>query len=93
MVGKRSQDSMQQDPQSSKPVMPEFQISIVGILKLLGVLKPGKAAGPDKIRPMALKKLREEVSPIIQVIVDRSIETGKRPTDWRYAFVIPVFKR
>ena len=66
---------MQQDPQCSKPAMPEFQISIAGILKFLGKLKPGKAAGPDKIRSLVLKELREEISPIIKVIFDRSIET------------------
>ena len=26
------------------------------------------AAGPDKIRPLILKELKEEISPIIQVI-------------------------
>ena len=80
--GKLSPDSMQQDPTCSKPAMPEFQFSIAGILKLLGNLKPGKAAGPDKIRPLVLKELREEISPIIKVIFDRSIDMGKLPTDW-----------
>ena len=64
--GKLSPDSMLQDPQCSKPAMPEFQISVAVILKLLGNLKPGKAAGPDKIRPLVLKELREEISPIIK---------------------------
>ena len=73
--------------------MPEFQISIAGILKLLGNLKAGKAAGPDKIRPLVLKELREEISPIKKVIFDRSIETGKLPTDWCHAFVTTVFKK
>ena len=91
--GKLSPDSMLQNPQCSKPAMQEFQISIAGILKLLGNLKPGKAAGPDKIRPLVLKELREEISPIIKVIFDRSIETGKLPTDWCHAFVTPVFKK
>ena len=73
--------------------MPEFEISINGIIKLLGNLKSGKEAGPDKIRPLILKELKDEISPIIQVIFERSIETGKLPIDWCQAYVTPVFKK
>ena len=91
--GKLSPDSMKQDPQSSIPVMQEFQISLAGIMKLLRNLKPGKAAGPDKIRPVVLKELREEISPIIKGIFDRSIENGKLSTDWCHAFVTIVLRK
>ena len=58
------------------PGRPEV-ISLNGILKLLFNLKPGKAAGPDKIRPLILKELRAELAHIIKVILERSLETGK----------------
>ena len=61
--------------------MPEIDISINGILKLLNNLKPGKAAGPDSIRPILLKELKVELAPIIKVIFERSLQTGKRPAD------------
>ena len=51
------------------------------------------AAGPDKIRPLILKELKEEISPIKQVILERSIETGKLPIEWCQAYVTPVFKK
>ena len=41
--------------------MPEIDISTNGILKLLGNLDPSKAAGPDKIKPLVLKELREQL--------------------------------
>ena len=59
-----------QDSQDTVPIMQEFQISIGGIIKLLSNLKPGKAAGPDKIRPLILKELRNEIAPIIKVIFE-----------------------
>ena len=48
-------------------------------MKLLSNLKPDKAAGPDKIRPVVLKELREEISPIIKGIFDRSIKMENSP--------------
>ena len=79
--------------QESSPVMEDFDISVAGILKLLKNLKPGKAAGPDRLKPILLKELREEIAPIIQVIFERSIKTGKLPSEWCRARVRPIFKK
>ena len=40
-----------------------------------------------------LKELREEIAPIIQVIFERSIKTGKLPSEWCRAQVSPIFKK
>ena len=74
--------------QNSVMVMPDIDISLNGILKLLLNLKPGKAAGPDNLRPALLKELREEIAPILQVIFTRFLETGRLPADWCRANVI-----
>ena len=50
-------------------------------------------SGPDKIRPLILKELRVELAPIIKVIFERSLETGKLPTDWCKANVTPIYKK
>ena len=65
----------------------------MGLLKLLHNLKSGKAAGPDKLKPLLLRELRDEIAPIIKVIFDRSLQTGKLPADWTKANVMPVFKK
>ena len=51
--------------------MEDFGIFVAGILKLLRNLKPGKAAGPDKLKPILLKELCDEIASIIQVIFER----------------------
>ena len=79
--------------QNSVPVMPDIDIFLHGILKLLLNLKPGKAAGPDNLRLALLKELREEIAPILQVIFTRSFETGKLPADWCRVNVTPLFKK
>ena len=73
--------------------MEEFGISVNGILKLLQYLKPNKAAGPDRLKPILLKELREEIAPVVQIILERSILTGKLPADWCRAQVTPIFKK
>ena len=66
--GKIPSELLPQEMQKSTPVMEDFSISVAGILKLLKNLKPGKAAGPDRLKPILLKELCEEIAPIIQVI-------------------------
>ena len=76
----------------STPVMEDFGFSVAGILKLLRNLKPGKAAGPDKLKPILLKELCDKIVPILQVIFERSIQTGKLPAEWCRTQVSPIFK-
>jgi len=73
--------------------MNSIQVSTAGINKLLGNLKPHKAPGPDNISPRVLKELRHVISPILQVIFQRSLETGHVPDDWREANIAAVFKK
>ena len=56
-------------------------------------MKPGKAAGPDKIRPLILKELRVKLAPIIKVIFERFLETSKLPTEWCKANATPIYKK
>ena len=73
--------------------MPEINVDLKGILKLLSNLKPDKAPGPDGIRPIILKELREEIAPIIQLLLKKSLSTGKILSVWTKANVSPVFKK
>ena len=91
--GKIPSELLPPEMQKSTPVMEDFSISVAGILKLLKNLKPGKAAGLDRLKPILLKELCEEIAPIIQVIFERSIQTGKLPAEWCRAQVSPIFKK
>ena len=67
--GKLSSESLPPGVLKPTPIMDDFSISVAGILKLLQNLKPEKAAGPDRLKPLLLKELSEEIAPIIQVII------------------------
>ena len=59
-----------EDMENPSPVMPDIIISEAGISKLLKNLKPRKAAGPDKIKPVVLQEHREELVPILKILFE-----------------------
>ena len=73
--------------------MPDISIAAEGIDKLLVCLNPHKAAGPDKFKPIVLQTLHKELAPILQLIFQRSLDTGKLPDIWKEANVSPIFKK
>ena len=89
--GKIELDSLSADTLSPNPAMEEFSVSVEGVLKLLSNLKPGKAAGPDKIKPLLLRELRVEIAPILQIIFEQYLHSGRLPAGWYRTFVAPVF--
>lgn len=78
---------------SPYPKMPDISISAEGIDKLLLGLNPHKAAGPDKLKPIILQTLHEELSPILQLIFQKSLDNGKLPDVWKEANVSTIFKK
>ena len=72
------------------PVMTDIEISENGVAKLLSNLNSAKAAGPDATRPIVL---RQVVAPIVIAIFQKSLDTGKVPSDWKPAQVYPLFKK
>ena len=91
--GKIPSELLPPEMQKSTPVMEDFSITVAGILKLLKNLKPGKAACPDRLKPILLKELCEEIAPTIQVIFECSIQTGKLSAEWCQAQVSLIFKK
>ena len=68
--------------------MPEI-LSVKGIEKLLKSQNPHKAAGPDQLKPIVLHTL----APILQVIFQKSLDSGKLPHIWKEANVSPILKK
>lgn len=75
------------------PDAPDLNITTPGVIKLLKGLKPGKAAGPDNIKPLVLKELAEELGPLLTILYRKSYDSGEIPDDWREANVTPAHKK
>ena len=56
-------------------------------------LNVSKAAGPDSVRPIALKELRQVIAPVITIIFQTSLDSGTVPPDWKKVQVCPLFKK
>ncbi|KAK3085883.1 hypothetical protein FSP39_009995 [Pinctada imbricata] len=81
-----------QDP-NIYPDIQDINVTPQGIEKLLKKLDPSKACGPDEIRTRILKELAHEISPILCIIYQKSLDTGDVPNDWRTAHVSPIYKK
>ena len=77
---------------SPHPKMPDISIAAQGIDKLLKGLSPHKAAVPDKFKPVVLQTLHKELAPILQLIFQRSIDTGENMRHWKEANVSSTYK-
>ena len=58
-------ENIPENLKSQYPFMPESKIDENGLLKSLSNLKTDKAAGPDDIKHIVLKELRNEITPVI----------------------------
>jgi len=56
-------------------------------------LRPDKAAGPDNIPPRLLCELSEELCHPLSVIVQKSLDKGVVPNEWKLANVCPIYKK
>ena len=68
-------------------------MSVSTVLKLLKDIKPHKASGPDNIPGRLLKETAEELAPGLTFLFQISFDSGKIPTDWKFALVTSVFKK
>ena len=75
------------------PCMQSIYITAQGIAQLLQELDHTKAFGPDGIPTKLLKETSFAISPVLTLIFNASLEQGKLPSDWKKAFITPVYKK
>ncbi len=63
------------------PQMPDINITVDGVEKLLSDLDPGKATGPDGVPARILKMGAKEIAPALTTIFRLSLESGSLPLD------------
>ena len=75
------------------PEMSRINVTRNGVELLLKKLNPKKAVGPDRVPTCILKDHADIMSCILQVIYQKSLDTGNVPKDWKCANVIPIHKK
>ena len=74
-------------------IIENLELKDSDIKKLLLNLDPSKSAGPDGINGRVLKELASEISSVLSVLYNKSIQEGQLPYQWKEANVIALFKK
>ena len=61
--------------------------------KQLAKLNISKAAGPDGLHARVLKELKDEITVPLTIIYHKSLIEGMVPSQWREAYIKPIFKK
>ena len=56
-------------------------------------LKTDKSPGPDGLHPRVLAELSTSLAVPLKLLFELSLTTGVLPTDWKTAYVSPIFKK
>ena len=63
------------------------------ILTEILALNPNKSCGPDEISPLMLIHLAEFLAGPLALLMNKTLESGTLPGDWKKAYVSPIFKK
>lgn len=70
-----------------------IDFSLQKVRKLLKLVKPRKAAGPDTIHGLVLKNCAFGLAYPLSKLFQVSYNSGIIPLDWKLANVVPVHKK
>lgn len=62
------------------------------VSKQIKQLDANKSFGPDEIHPLMLKELVEYVAEPLTIIMNKTLQEGTLPDDWKVAHVTPIYK-
>ncbi len=80
-------------PAEDEPAIENIIISREIIRQKLNSIKVDKSSGPDKILPRVLYECREELVEPLFILFHSSVKSGKLPSSWKDATVVPIFKK
>ena len=71
----------------------EIVITPLAVEAKLKGLNATKVQRPDGIPPKVLKELSKEISVLLCILFNKSLEMGIIPNDWKTAEVVALFKK
>ena len=77
----------------SIPIIDQITVSKEKILGTLKSLKIDKSCGPDGIGNRVLKACADSLAEPLMTISQHSLNTGKFPSCWKKANIVPIFKK
>ena len=71
----------------------DIKVTRERVKEVIDGMRENAAPGPDRIQPLLLKMLRDEVATPLTILFQKSIDVGEIPDEWREANVVPIFKK
>ena len=71
----------------------QISIETEEVMKELKGLKTDKAAGPEGIPGILLNRCAEQLAIPLKILLQKSIDEGRVPGDWKMAKITPIFKK
>jgi Reverse transcriptase (RNA-dependent DNA polymerase)/Endonuclease-reverse transcriptase len=81
------------EPTNCRQELSGVNITVRAVKDKIKRLRVDGAAGPDRIGPLLLKRLVEEIAWPLTRVMRASLREGSVPEDWRTANVAPIFKK
>jgi Reverse transcriptase (RNA-dependent DNA polymerase) len=81
------------EPTGCRQELSGVNITVRAVKDKIRRLRVDGVAGPDRIGPLLLKKLEEEIAWPLTRVMRVSLRDGSVPEDWRTANVAPIFKK
>ncbi len=71
----------------------DLKFHVFDVYTILKDLNPSKAAGPDGIHGIVLKKCASRLAKPLSLMYNISYVTGCIPDEWKLASIVPVHKK
>ncbi len=75
------------------PSIENIQVTKKDVIEKIDALKKTNSCGPDGITSHLLKCFKHELSGTLAKMYNKSLASGKVPTDWNHGNVTPLFKK
>ena len=80
-------------PSRTSAIVNNIHVTEDNVLKLLKELNVNKSVGPDEMHPKMLTEISDVIAGPIAILFNMTIKDGELPTDWKKAYVSPIFKK
>ena len=75
------------------PSISSIRVHVDDVYQLLSNIQQHKASGPDNLPARFLREVAYEISPVLSVIFQASLDQGVLPSIWKTAKVVPIHKK
>ena len=77
----------------ANPKLCDLTFTANQVLAVLSSLDVNKSSGPDKIPARILKETALKIAPSLCGLFNKSLSLGSLPTEWKLAYIVPVYKK